>query len=152
MIRIQSSEITPESVYLSRRKFMIGLGTLAGTTLLAPREFFPEQSPSALNKELTPFKSITSYNNFYEFSTDKESVAARSQALKTSPGAVKVRGVVEKPATFDVDDLRKKFAQEERIYRLRCVEAWSMVIPWSGFPLASLLKEVQPSPRAKYVR
>jgi methionine sulfoxide reductase catalytic subunit len=152
MAKIRPSEITPESVYLSRRKFMAGLGTLAGAALLPSGEFLADQSSAALSKELTPFKSITNYNNFYEFSTDKESVASRSKGLKTSPWSVKIGGLVEKPTTFDVDDLRKKFTQEERIYRLRCVEAWSMVIPWSGFPLASLLKEVQPSSRAKYVR
>jgi methionine sulfoxide reductase catalytic subunit len=152
MATIRPSEITPESVYLSRRKFMAGLGTLAGAALLPSGEFLADQSSAALSKELTPFKSITNYNNFYEFSADKESVASRSKGLKTSPWSVNIGGLVEKPTTFDVDDLRKKFTQEERIYRLRCVEAWSMVIPWSGFPLASLLKEVQPSSRAKYVR
>lgn len=152
MMKIRSSEITPESVYLSRRAFMMGVGALTGSALLPSLPLSAAESSAALSKELTPFKSITSYNNFYEFSTDKESVAPRSQGLRTSPWTVKVGGLVDKPATFDVDDLQKKFTPEERIYRLRCVEAWSMVIPWSGFPLASLLKAVQPSSRAKYVR
>ena len=152
-MRIRSSEITPESKYLSRRQFMAGAGTLAGGVLLSSELLAAEQQGSQdLRKEITAFRSITNYNNFFEFSTDKESVAPRSQKLRTSPWTVSVGGLVDKPGTFDVDDLRKKFPEEERIYRLRCVEAWSMVIPWSGFPLASLLKTVQPSSRAKYVR
>jgi sulfoxide reductase catalytic subunit YedY len=102
--------------------------------------------------ELTPLKAITNYNNFYEFSTNKEQVATLSQELPTSPWQIKVAGHVSKPATFDIDDLRKMFPQQERIYRLRCVEAWSMVIPWTGFPLASLLKVVEPTAKAKFVR
>ena len=151
-MRIRSREITPESEYLSRRKFMVGLGTLAGNSLLLSGQLSAAETSPELLKEETPFKSITNYNNFYEFSTDKEAVAPLSQNFRTSPWTVKVGGLVEKPATFDIDDIRKKFPQEERIYRLRCVEAWSMVIPWSGFPLASLLKAVQPLSKAKYVR
>ena len=151
-MRIRSREITPESEYLSRRKFMVGLGTLAGNSLLLSGQLSAVETSPELLKEETPFKSITNYNNFYEFSTDKEAVAPLSQNFRTSPWTVKVGGLVEKPATFDIDDIRKKFPQEERIYRLRCVEAWSMVIPWSGFPLASLLKAVQPLSKAKYVR
>jgi len=151
-MRKRLEEITPESVYLSRRSFMAGLGAVAGNSLLFAGQLSAAESTQELSKEATPFKSITSYNNFYEFSTDKESVAPLSQNFKTSPWTVKVGGLVEKPATFDIDDIRKRFPQEERIYRLRCVEAWSMVIPWMGFPLASLLKAVQPLSKAKYVR
>ena len=151
-MRKRLEEITPESVYLSRRSFMGGLGAVAGNSLLFAGQLSAAESTQELSKEATPFKSITSYNNFYEFSTDKESVAPLSQNFKTSPWTVKVGGLVEKPATFDIDDIRKRFPQEERIYRLRCVEAWSMVIPWMGFPLASLLKAVQPLSKAKYVR
>lgn len=151
-MKIRSREITSESVYLSRRNFMVGLGTLAGNSLLFVGQLSAGENTQELSKEQTPLKSITNYNNFYEFSTDKESVAPLSQNFKTSPWTVKVGGLVEKPATFDIDDIRKRFPQEERIYRLRCVEAWSMVIPWMGFPLASLLKAVQPLPKAKYVR
>jgi methionine sulfoxide reductase catalytic subunit len=97
-------------------------------------------------------KDITNYNNYYEFTTDKEGVAPLSAKFQTSPWDVQVYGMVQKPATFSVDDLVKKFQPEERIYRLRCVEAWSMVIPWVGFPLAKLLKEVEPTSTAKYVR
>jgi len=105
-----------------------------------------------LRKELTPLKAIAGYNNFYEFSTKKEEVAPLAQGFRTSPWSVKVGGHVSKPTTFDIDDIRKRFPQEERIYRLRCVEGWSMVIPWMGFPLASLLKLVEPTQKAKYVR
>ena len=151
-MRIRSREITPESVYLSRRNFMAGLGALASHSLLMSGHLSAVEGYQELGKEETPLKSITNYNNFYEFSNDKESVAPLSQGFKTSPWSVKVGGLVEKPSTFDIDDIRKTFPQEERIYRLRCVEAWSMVIPWLGFPLASLLKLVQPLSRAKYVR
>jgi sulfoxide reductase catalytic subunit YedY len=105
-----------------------------------------------LGDALTSFEAITNYNNYYEFSTDKEAVAPLSEGLITSPWQVQVGGLVNNPKTYDVDDLRKKFDQEERIYRLRCVEAWSMVIPWMGFPLAKLLNEVEPTSKAKYVR
>jgi methionine sulfoxide reductase catalytic subunit len=155
MIQIKPSEITPEHTYLSRRTFLLGLGGAATTALLGPSNTSASSysaDATSLSKELTPYKSITNYNNYYEFSSDKESVAHLSQRLRTSPWTVTVAGLVNKPKTFDVDDLKNKFTQEERIYRLRCVEAWSMVIPWMGFPLAALLKEVEPSPRAKYVR
>lgn len=179
MDKIRSSEITPEDVYLSRRRFMKGVGTLvAGSVLLsacgrwgsssgqtteetdspapvaANTPIPPKASASTdeLGDKLTSYEAITNYNNFYEFSTDKEAVAYLAKDFKTSPWTVTVGGLVHKPKTFDIDDLRKKFPQEERIYRLRCVEAWSMVIPWVGFPLAELLKEVEPTSQAKYVR
>jgi sulfoxide reductase catalytic subunit YedY len=94
---------------------------------------------------------ITHYNNFYEFTTDKTKVAGLAEGYPSEPWKVEVGGLVENPRTFDIDDLRK-FEEEERIYRLRCVEAWSMVIPWLGFPLSRLLKEVKPLSKAKYVR
>ena len=151
MKKIPTSEITPESVYLSRRRFMGTVGALAGSALL-PSGLWAADRYEELRKELTPLKAITNYNNFYEFSTKKEEVAPLSQGFRNSPWSVKVGGHVSKPATFDIDDLRKRFPQEERIYRLRCVEGWSMVIPWMGFPLAALLKVVEPTPKAKYVR
>jgi len=127
------------------------VGALAGSALL-PSGLLAADGYDELRKELTPLKAITSYNNFYEFSTKKDEVAPLSQQFQSSPWSVKVGGHVSKPATFDIDDLRKRFPQEERIYRLRCVEGWSMVIPWMGFPLASLLKIVEPTPKAKYLR
>jgi sulfoxide reductase catalytic subunit YedY len=183
MIKIRPSEITPEHIYLSRRKFMTGIGAVAAGSMLAAcgvQTPVPTTAPTAtsagvddpptktspdtpaptqarattdeLGDDLTPYEAVTNYNNYYEFTTDKEGVAILAQNFKSSPWSVDVGGLVHNPKTFDVDDLRKKFSQEERIYRLRCVEAWSMVIPWMGFPLAELLKEVEPMSNAKYVR
>ena len=101
---------------------------------------------------LNSYDDITNYNNYYEFSTAKDQVAPLSKNFKPRPWSVEVSGLVSNPKTYAIDDLLKMFPQEDRIYRLRCVEAWSMVIPWQGFPLASLLKEVQPTLDAKYVR
>ncbi len=105
-----------------------------------------------LGSRLTSCEDITNYNNFYEFTTGKVGVASLSRNFKTSPWTVTVGGLVSRPKTFDMDELGRKFPPEERVYRLRCVEAWSMVVPWLGFPLAVLLKEVEPLPSAKYVR
>jgi sulfoxide reductase catalytic subunit YedY len=179
MVKIDPSEITPEHVYMSRRRFIKSMGALvAGSLALAacgtgsqgagaPPTVQPASSPVAIpsvsglppliggsderGAKLTPFEAVTNYNNYYEFTTRKEGVAKLSQGFKTSPWKVEVGGLVQKPKTFDIDDLLG-FEQEERIYRLRCVEAWSMVIPWVGFPLAKLLKEVEPVSQAKYVR
>jgi sulfoxide reductase catalytic subunit YedY len=108
-------------------------------------------SADELGAGLTKFEAITNYCNFYEFTTRKDAVAQMAEGFQTSPWTVTVGGLVNKPRTFDLDDLLK-FTQEERVYRLRCVEAWSMVIPWVGFPLARLLNEVEPMSQAKYVR
>lgn len=177
MNKIFTSEITPEHLYLSRRKFLIGAGAVAATALLsacgvpAPTtvpatssatsgaasptatDAAPQASQGAdeLGDKLTPYDPITHYNNYYEFSLDKEGPARLAQGFKTSPWTVQVGGLVNKPKTFGMEDLLK-FQQEERIYRLRCVEAWSMVIPWMGFPLSRLLREVEPLSKAKYVR
>jgi sulfoxide reductase catalytic subunit YedY len=105
-----------------------------------------------LDDPVNSFKDITNFNNYYEFSTDKEAVANLSKDFKTRPWTLEVGGLVNKPKTFGIEDILSKFAREERIYRLRCVEAWSMVIPWLGFPLNKLLKEVEPQSSAKYVR
>jgi sulfoxide reductase catalytic subunit YedY len=176
MTKIKSSEITPEHIYMSRRKFMVGIGALATSTVLAacgasaapaatnnpseaeaaPAEAVEAKSASAttdeLGDELNTFEQITNFNNFYEFITDKEAVASLAQGFVTDPWTVQVGGLVNKPKTFGVEELLTMFDQEERIYRLRCVEGWSMVIPWQGFPLSKLLKEVEPSSQAKYVR
>ncbi len=177
MVKINPSEITPEEVYLSRRRFMKGAGALIASSLIlaacggqnptagpspaleamptagmAAPAFPPLQgSADELGASLTTYEGITNYCNFYEFTTRKEGVAKLAQDFRTSPWTVEVGGLVHNPKTFDLDDLFK-FTQEERIYRLRCVEAWSMVIPWVGFPLAKLLDEVEPMSQAKYVR
>ena len=163
---IPSSEITPESVYLSRRRFLKGALLAAGG--LALTACSPQLTPTAvptvpgaspipgsqadeLGGNLTSYQSVTNYNNFYEFSMDKTGVARASANLITSPWTIKVDGLVNNPQTYDPDLLRQKFGEEERIYRMRCVEGWSMVIPWLGFPLKKLLDEVQPTADAKYV-
>jgi len=165
-MEIKSSEITSEQVYLSRRRFLGGASALAASALLsacgvkspAPTATTnrPTPSPSPdtdeLGNKLTPYDTVITYNNYYEFSMDKAGVARAAQGLRTSPWTVQVGGLVNQPKTFGVEDLLTKFSQQERIYRMRCVETWSMVIPWTGFPLAALLKEVEPTSKAKYVR
>ena len=164
-VPVKSSEITPYSQYLSRRDFLKAAGIVTGSALLAacaPKATgtaFPEsEMPVTIGKadELgdlaNSFEDITNYNNYYEFSTNKESVNGLSEGFTTSPWTVEVYGMVNNPKTYGIEDLLSGFTQEERIYRLRCVEAWSMVIPWTGFTLASLLKEVEPTSDAKYVR
>ena len=167
---IKSSEITDEKTYWNRRNFIRG-GILAATTattgllyrtLNTPgREakktdlaalqakggyFTPEGQPA------TDFADITNYNNFYEFSTGKQDVARRAQNFVTRPWTVEVGGMVHKPKTFDLDEILKLAPLEDRVYRFRCVEAWSMVIPWMGFPLAELLKQVEPMGEARFVK
>jgi sulfoxide reductase catalytic subunit YedY len=168
MNKIHPSEITPESVYLRRREFMKGVGALTLGTLalaacsgkvpastLSDEQLIPPTEASGLTDELgnpvNTYTQITNYNNFYEFSVDKASVAKLAKDFITSPWQVQVGGLVSNPKTYDLDQLMK-FGQQERIYRLRCVEGWSMVIPWQGFPLSSLLKEAEPTSDAKFVR
>jgi len=171
---IRSGEITDKQVYLNRRLFMRGAAlaaTMAGTGLLyrklnpppfeTPKgetltDIATSNSDEALrqgfsvNETLTPLQDITNYNNFYEFSTSKGSVASAAKDFVTRTWSVSVDGLVNKARTFDLDELLK-FPSEERIYRLRCVEGWSMVVPWIGFPLAKLLALVEPTSQAKYV-
>jgi sulfoxide reductase catalytic subunit YedY len=209
MKKIPSSEITPEHIYLSRRKFMVGIGALATSAAIlsacgpngssgaaadteknsadtaaaesnsqaAPQTDSPaansapagpietkgvmlsrDGDPQAsaetdeLGDKLTPFQAVTNYNNYYEFTTQKEGVAPLSVGFVAEPWTVEVGGLVNNPKTYGFEDLVKTFTQQERIYRLRCVEAWSMVIPWVGFPLGDLLKRFEPTSRAKYVQ
>jgi len=112
----------------------------------------PVANGDELGNPPTSFEAVTNYNNYYEFSTDKEGVAPLAQKFTVDPWTVAVGGLVNKPKTYGVEDLLNRFDQEERVYRLRCVEAWSMVIPWSGFPLRKLLAEVEPTSQARYVR
>jgi len=173
MIKIRSSEITPEDVYLNRRQFMkvggLALGAMALTACgVGSNTSTPETTDNSmgastdtpisegltdeLGDPLTPFEDITHYNNYYEFSVVKEAVAGKSEGFITRPWTVEVGGLVNKPKTYGIEEILDKFPREERVYRLRCVEAWSMVIPWLGFPISRLLAEVEPTADAKYVR
>lgn len=159
---IPSSEITPKQVYLSRREFIKAAGIIAGSVALASCTVTPKtDAPSDINIDaqvspdgdtINSYEDITQYNNYYEFTTDKEGVAKLSQDFKTSPWDMEITGMVNRPGKYSVTDLVKQYPPEERIYRLRCVEAWSMVIPWLGFPLAKLLADVEPTSNAKFVR
>ena len=158
---IAPSEITPRGVYMRRREFLAGaasLGLISGLSPILPAgraHAAPLQaatSPlSTTGEQVTSLKDITSYNNFYEFGTDKGDPAKNAHTLKTAPWKVKVDGLVGKPGDYDVDDIIKSAQLEERVYRMRCVEGWSMVIPWVGFPLSEVLKKVEPQGSAKYV-
>jgi sulfoxide reductase catalytic subunit YedY len=164
-VPVLPSEITPEALYRNRRDFLRAAGFIGGGALLAACAPSTAPTPAAapagaaafdgrtdeLGSPLNSYYDITNYNNYYEFSTTKEAVAPLSAGFKTDPWSVEVSGLVSNPGTFAMEDLLKMFPQEDRIYRLRCVEAWSMVIPWQGFPLASLLKAVEPELDAKYV-
>ena len=161
-----ASEITPREIFESRRTFIkqLAIGSIASGALLemASREAFA-QSPAAQKlgakansayvvlDKTTPYKDATTYNNFYEFGTDKSDPARNAGTLKTRPWAVTIEGEVKKPMTLDLDSLLKLAPLEERIYRLRCVEGWSMVIPWIGYSLSELIKKVEPTGNAKYV-
>jgi len=161
---IPSSDITPESIYLRRREFMGAAALFAGasalpglahaeeTSNLKPLNFRKATAPPFTTTEaLTPLQDVTHYNNFYEFGTDKGDPAENGDHFKPAPWSVVIEGEVERPGTYALEDLLKGVELEERIYRLRCVEAWSMVIPWIGFPLSTLLKRVGPTSKAKYV-
>lgn len=191
MVKISPSEITPEHVFLNRRKFMIGAGSVAGALALsacampdlpgsggtgassgqngAPTvvtQPLPDDLPASLanldptvsqttdelGDPLNTFEQITNYNNYYEFTTNKEGVADLARNFVARPWEIKVTGLVNNPLTLDVDDIIRNYEQEERIYRLRCVEAWSMVIPWIGFPIGKLLRDADPKSEARYVK
>ena len=149
---IPSSEITPEEVYMNRRKFM-SAAAAGATAALVPGTLAACDAEAAQQQqdELTPFEDVTQYNNFYEFGIDKEDPARNARNFRTRPWSVVVDGHVAKPATYDLNDFLKPHKIEDRVYRLRCVEAWSMVIPWRGFPLRDLINRVQPTSKAKYV-
>lgn len=152
---IPPSEITDPSVYRARRNFIAAAGALALAPHLghaAVQKLAPaKRSPLSINEETTPYQDVTQYNNFYEFGTDKASPAQLARNFVTRPWSVAVEGDVAKAKTFALEDLLKLAPLEERIYRMRCVEGWSMVIPWVGFPLSELLKRVEPTGRAKFV-
>ncbi|HTP00856.1 MAG TPA: protein-methionine-sulfoxide reductase catalytic subunit MsrP [Anaerolineales bacterium] len=167
-VPVLPSEITPRSLYERRRDFLKAAGVVTGAALLAacvpsgssgsPSDQAPASAANFAGKTdelgapVNSYQDITNYNNYYEFSENKEAVAPLSANFNARPWTVEVSGMVNKPKTYDIDELLKLFPQEDRIYRLRCVEAWSMVMPWRGFPLASLLKAVEPTSAAKYVK
>jgi sulfoxide reductase catalytic subunit YedY len=164
---IPSSEITPKSVYLNRRKFLAGVGLAAvggvglrdiGDLLNPPLTAYAnakiegiQKSSFSTTETQTPYKDVTNYNNFYEFSTDKYEPAGLAKDFKTRPWTVKIDGDVKQKQELDVDAIMKMAAPEERIYRHRCVEGWSIVVPWVGFSLSELIKRVNPLPKAKFV-
>jgi len=166
--QLKSSDITPREVFINRRKFIVGAGAIAGAAsgLSAPRQSSALASDPAspgnklagvvdggykVDKEPHSWKDITSYNNFYEFGTGKSDPVANAQNFKTTPWTVKVEGECDKPGDYALEDFIKPHTLEERIYRFRCVEAWSMVIPWVGIPLGAVLKRFAPNSKAKYV-
>jgi sulfoxide reductase catalytic subunit YedY len=169
-VEIRSSEVTPKSWYLNRRRFLAGMaavGTAAAAGAYGVHELMaPSVSASANTKidgvhrnasfstseTITPYKDVTNYNNYYEFSTDKYEPANLAKNFKTRPWTVEVDGLVSKKQKFDVDSIVKMAAPEERIYRHRCVEGWSIVVPWVGFSLSTLLEKVEPTSKAKFVQ
>jgi len=156
-IKILPSEITSREDYYDRRRFMQLAVGVSAASLLSEQLWAADKLPAIANQsylldeEKTPYKDVTGYNNFYEFGTGKDDPARYANTLKTRPWTVAVEGEVHKPKTFAIEDLLKLAAMEERVYRLRCVEAWSMVIPWLGYPLAELIKQVEPTGNAKFV-
>jgi len=158
-------EATPEAVFFNRRSVLAGLG-IAGASIAGaglPRPAFAEEDPNAgrypaprneaytLDREITPENVTSIYNNFYEFGSHKQ-IASAAQALKIRPWAVKIDGLCDNPQELDFDELMKKVSLEERLYRFRCVEAWAMAVPWTGFPLAELVRLAAPKAEAKYLR
>ena len=158
---IPESEVTVEAQFHSRRKWLQTMGYGAALAMVSPSSLLAATAgfPSKLNqaypvtgREITAEKLVTSYNNFYEFSFDKKSVARQTENFRTDPWTLEIGGLVHKPLKIDVNQLVRKLGIEQRVYRMRCVEAWSMVVPWDGFPLHQLLSLVQPTSKAKYVR
>src|SRR5579862_1002937 len=161
---IPSSEITPENLYHNRREFIktasAALGIAAAGTILpgcAPivgasaEPQAKKPGPYDTVEKLTPYEDVTTYNNYYEFGVDKSDPARNSKNFKPKPWTVKVEGMCNKPGNYAFDDLLKGLTVEDRTYRMRCVEAWSMVIPWQGVPLAEIIKKLEPAPSAKFI-
>jgi sulfoxide reductase catalytic subunit YedY len=152
---IRYSEITPKSVYLNRRKFLAGVPAafLGSRKRLKAGEKLPNlaKSPFSTTEKPNSYNDVTHYNNFYEFGTSKNQPAQNATNFKTSPWTVSIEGDVAKPRKFSMDEIMKLAPIEERIYRHRCVEAWSIVVPWAGYSLSALLKQADPGPKARYV-
>jgi methionine sulfoxide reductase catalytic subunit len=151
---LRYSDVTPKQMYVNRRRFLAGslaFGAFAGAARGMSLPDVKKTSYNVGSDKITPLEWITHYNNFYEFGTGKDEPAENAKNFRATPWTLKVEGEVAKPLTFDLDGLLKIAPLEERIYRHRCVEAWSIVVPWIGFPLATLLKQAEPTPKAKYV-
>jgi len=160
---IPSSEVTSENVYRNRREFIRDASVVLATAAVSPiipgyaarsASSEPAQSrpgPYDTTEKVTPYEDATTYNNYYEFGSDKDAPSKNAGNLRVKPWTVSVEGLVKKPATYDLDDLIKGLKLEDRVYRMRCVERWSMVIPWRGFPLAELVKRLEPTPSARYI-
>jgi sulfoxide reductase catalytic subunit YedY len=146
---IPSSEITDESLFWNRRSFIKAAGLGAAAITLLPRDW--RRLEGNTDDKLTPYEDVTGYNNYYEFGTDKGDPKANATHFRTQPWKVEIAGEVNKPASYDLDDLLKGFTPVERVYRHRCVEAWSMVVPWLGIPLASIIDKLGPTSKAKFV-
>ena len=173
MKKRQELEITPKKQYATRRDFLKALGVAGASAavlaacqdkpFLSGEEIPPtggpdldtnivSQAADELGDALTPYEDVISYNNFYEFTTDKEGVVKLAKNFNTSPWEINIGGLVENPGILSIDEIRNRYPVEERIYRMRCVEGWSMVIPWQGFPLSALLEDIKPTSDAKYIR
>tara|TARA_Y100000741_G_scaffold61676_1_gene43504 strand:- start:2003 stop:2914 length:912 start_codon:yes stop_codon:yes gene_type:complete len=153
MKKFKYSEITPENIYKNRRKFIKNMGLAAGSMFIGQN--LVTSASANTNKEelkLTDYRYVTTYNNYYEFGTGKSNPVERSQKFKTTPWDVVIDGEVENPIKISMDEILEMFPSEERIYKLRCVEGWSMVIPWLGFPLNKILKKALPTNKAKFVK
>ena len=153
MKKFKYSEITPENIYKNRRKFIKNMGLAAGSMFIGQNLI--TSASANTNKEelkLTDYRYVTTYNNYYEFGTGKSNPVERSQKFKTTPWDVVIDGEVENPIKISMDEILEMFPSEERIYKLRCVECWSMIIPWLGFPLNKILKKALPTNKAKFVK
>ncbi|MEZ5416751.1 MAG: protein-methionine-sulfoxide reductase catalytic subunit MsrP [Vicinamibacterales bacterium] len=161
---LRESEVTPREFYLRRREFIgtAGAGVAALAAGLSPAAAAAQnpsaqkltglkKSPFSTDEKMNSYRDVTTYNNFYEFGLDKGDPARYAGSLKPRPWSIKVEGECAKPGTYNIEDILKWFPLEERIYRMRCVEAWSMVIPWNGFPLADFVKRFEPTSKAKYI-
>lgn len=152
---IREQAVTPERVFWQRRRFLVAGAAAMGGTWLSGTAFSatlpPDIPDTELKAALTPLSTLESYNNYTEFSTDKKAVRHLAQALTTHPWTVHVEGEVENSYVFDMDDLKGWYGMEERVYRFRCVEGWSMVVPWNGIPLSKLIERARPTSRARFV-
>ena len=153
MLNFKSSEITPEKIYKNRRKFIQNLGLAAGSMIIS-QNFIKTAGASVKDEKLklTERRYVTTYNNYYEFGTGKSDPVEKSQKFKTKPWDILIDGEVDKPIKISMEEIINMFPSEERVYKLRCVEGWSMIIPWLGFPLNKILKKVSPTTKGKFVK